>query len=44
MKEKEMQKIANWVNQALEKPEDEANLKSVRTEVEKLCKDFPLYG
>lgn len=44
MKEEEMEKIAEWIAQALEDPEKESNLAEIRKEVETLCEGFPLYA
>ncbi|MBI3316486.1 MAG: serine hydroxymethyltransferase, partial [Candidatus Omnitrophica bacterium] len=43
MKEAEMEKIAELIDQTLKAPTDEANLSKVRTNVEALTKKFPLY-
>jgi glycine hydroxymethyltransferase len=43
MKEKEVKKIANWINSAIENYKDEKVLKMIRSEVKVLCKKFPLY-
>ena len=39
MKEKEMKKIAGWVNEVIS---DSGKVKKIRIEVKKLCKKFPL--
>lgn len=39
MKEKEMQKIAGWVNEAISNPK---SVKNIRKEVKNFCKKFPL--
>jgi glycine hydroxymethyltransferase len=44
MKEKEMEKIAGWINDAVEFRSDEKVLKRLRRDVEALCKKFPLYA
>ena len=44
MKEAEMRQIAGLVARVLEKPEDAAETKAVRGEVEALCRRFPLYS
>jgi len=43
MGEPEMDAIAGFIARALAAPEDEAALTMVRTEVEALCRKFPLY-
>lgn len=43
MKEAEMKQIAGLISEALAAHEDEAALKKIRGEVEKLCEQFPLY-
>jgi glycine hydroxymethyltransferase len=43
MREPEMDAIAAFIARALASPEDEAALAMVRTEVEALCRKFPLY-
>ena len=42
MKEKEIKKIANWINAAIENHKDENVLKIIKKEVVELCKKFPL--
>ncbi|OGH56997.1 MAG: serine hydroxymethyltransferase [Candidatus Lindowbacteria bacterium RIFCSPLOWO2_12_FULL_62_27] len=39
----DMQKIARWILKVVEKPEDNATLRSVRADVRELCMRFPLY-
>lgn len=39
MKEKEMKKIASWINEVISKPESVAK---IRQEIKKFCKKFPL--
>ena len=39
MKEREMEKIARWIYEAMQKP---SHAKKIRQEVKKLCKKFPL--
>ncbi len=39
MKEKEMKKIAFWINEVISNP---LSIKKVKTEVKKLCKKFPI--
>jgi len=43
MKEKEIEKIAKWINDAVENHKDEKRLKEIHKEVIALCKKFPLY-
>jgi glycine hydroxymethyltransferase len=43
MKEPEMQRIGRWIAEALKNLENEAVLKRVRSEVEALAEQFPLY-
>ena len=43
MREPEMDTIAELIARALANPEDDAILGAVRTEVEALCRTFPLY-
>ena len=43
MREPEMETIAELITRALKTPEDDAALAMVRTEVENLCRKFPLY-
>jgi glycine hydroxymethyltransferase len=43
LKEAEMEKIVDLIDQVLTNPEDEANLNAVKTEVIKLVSAFPLY-
>ena len=43
LKETEMQKIVDLIDQVLTNPDDEANLNSVKAEVIKLVSAFPLY-
>ena len=43
MKEKEMELIAELIDETLKAPEDEANLSKVRSRVEALTRKFPLY-
>jgi glycine hydroxymethyltransferase len=44
MKEPEMRQIAAWINQALDKRNDDAALERIRGEVAELAKRFPLYA
>jgi glycine/serine hydroxymethyltransferase len=43
MQEPQMQLIAHWIAQVLNRMEDESVAKRVRAEVEALCEKFPLY-
>jgi len=43
MREPEMDLIADYIARALSSPEDDRVLGSIRTEVEGLCRKFPLY-
>ena len=43
MKEPEMEIIAELIARALKTPDDEAALGMIKTEVERLCRKFPLY-
>ena len=43
MKKKEMQQIAAWIVDALEKREDEKALNKIHDQVKALCRKFPLY-
>jgi glycine hydroxymethyltransferase len=43
MREAEMDLIGEFIARALKTPDDEAALAMVRTEVERLCRKFPLY-
>ncbi len=43
MRETEMDRIAEFIGRVLSSPEDESTLTRVRTEVEALCRKFPLY-
>jgi glycine hydroxymethyltransferase len=44
MKEKEMDKIAAWITEAVEKRGEPATLARIKREVAALCKKFPLYA
>ncbi|MDP1884145.1 MAG: serine hydroxymethyltransferase, partial [Candidatus Moranbacteria bacterium] len=44
MKEKEIVKIARWINDVVENHADEKKLKAIHKEVIALCKKFPVYG
>ena len=41
--EPEMELVGDFIARALEKPEDDRTLGAIRTEVEALCRKFPLY-
>jgi glycine/serine hydroxymethyltransferase len=43
MRESEMETIAELITRALQTPDDDRALGMVRTEVEALCRNFPLY-
>ena len=43
MRETEMDLIGELIARALRTPEDEGALRTIRTEVERLCRKFPLY-
>jgi glycine hydroxymethyltransferase len=43
MKEREMKRIAGYIDRVLEAPEDEGVLRAVRSEVRELANEFPLY-
>jgi glycine hydroxymethyltransferase len=43
-KESEMIQIADWIRRALDNIDNEQQLKSIRNEVEDLCRQFPLYA
>jgi len=42
MKEKEMTKIASWINDACDNYKNEKRLKEIHKEVVRMCKKFPL--
>ncbi len=42
MKEAEMEKIANWINDAIEKRDDESALKAIKAEVAEFNKHYPI--
>lgn len=44
MQEKEMEQIAEWVDQALTRRDDEKALASLRAEIKQFCRQFPLPG
>jgi glycine/serine hydroxymethyltransferase len=43
MREGEMDTVADLITRALRTPDDDRALAMVRTEVETLCRKFPLY-
>jgi glycine hydroxymethyltransferase len=43
MGEPEMHRIGEWIARVLASPEDEMLLRRTRTEVEEMCRSFPLY-
>ncbi len=43
LKEADMEKVAEFIVTALAKPEDDAHLQKIRTQVEAFCQQFPLY-
>ena len=43
MREREMETIGEFIARALGTPEDDRALGMIRTEVETLCRKFPLY-
>ncbi|HJP19743.1 MAG TPA: serine hydroxymethyltransferase [Nitrospinota bacterium] len=44
MKEDQMRLIAGWIAEVLDDPDNETIAADVRKKVERLCRDFPLYG
>jgi glycine hydroxymethyltransferase len=44
MREREMERIGELIARALASPDDDAALGMIKTEVEKLCRTFPLYA
>lgn len=44
MKEEQMKEIAGLIVRVLKNKDDEAVIKSVRSRVEEMCKEFPLYA
>jgi glycine hydroxymethyltransferase len=44
MKDAEMKQLAGWLVRALRNHQDQAALKSVRAEVEEMCKRYPVPG
>lgn len=43
LKEPEMEKIADWINRAIDNRQNKEELGRIRVEVRMLCEDFPLY-
>ncbi len=43
MKEREMEMIASWIDEAIVNRGDDAKLKAIKSEVHKLCRQFPVY-
>jgi len=43
MREKEMKKIVQWINGAIEKRNDKKELRRIHREVTALCRKFPIY-
>ena len=43
LKEEQMKNVANWIVEALKNHDDKEKLKEIKFEVEKLCKEFPVY-
>jgi glycine hydroxymethyltransferase len=44
MKEKDVIKVVDLIDEALQKPQDEKHLKSVKRKVNTLMKKFPLFS
>lgn len=44
MKEKEMTLIAQWITQVLKEPSNQSLLTKTKTQVQELCRSFPIYG
>lgn len=44
MKEKEMTLIAQWITQVLKDPNNQNLLTKTKTQVQELCRSFPIYG
>lgn len=44
MNEADMEKMAGWIVDSLQNPEDEAKLEAIRVEVEGFCRRFPVPG
>ena len=43
LKEEQMKNVANWIVEALKNHDNESKLQEIKSEVEKLCKEFPVY-
>ncbi len=43
LKEEQMETIAEWIDRAVRSRENEGELRTIRAEVEAMCKEFPLY-
>lgn len=44
MKEKEMTLITQWISQVLKEPNNQILLAKIKTQVQELCRSFPIYG
>ncbi len=44
MKEKEMEKVAQWMDEVLKSPADESVRAKVKAEIRKMAKEFPIYS
>ena len=44
MKEKEMVKVADWIDQVISHKDNQTYLKNIRKNVKEFCKDYPLPG
>lgn len=44
MKEKEMDIIGRWIAQVLTEPNNQGLIEKIKTEVQELCRSFPIYG
>lgn len=44
MREEQIVQIAGFIREALENPDNESKLNSIRDEVKELCNDFPMYA
>lgn len=44
MKEKEMQQIGKWIASVIREPQNKTLLQTIKTEVEALCRKFPIYA
>ncbi len=43
MKQTEMKKVANWINQILKNPDDVKLQENIKNQIKELCHHFPLY-